>query len=126
MESKDANPNGCTVVINNIHLMFLFFFKNIENWVNKRTSKFILEYRIYNCSQTKTLHNFWLIGMLQGFLYIYKSRKPISSFYFWRKWFFQICPDYPSWKTNYILGHNFWLIYLNVLEFSAHERYSFY
>jgi len=31
MELKNANPNGCNVVINNIHLMFLFFSKNIEN-----------------------------------------------------------------------------------------------
>jgi len=31
MELKIAYPNGSNVVINNEHLMFLIFFKNIEN-----------------------------------------------------------------------------------------------
>ncbi len=31
MELKNANSNGCNVVINNLHLMFLFFSKNIKN-----------------------------------------------------------------------------------------------
>jgi len=26
------------------------------------------------------------------------------------------CPNCPSWETNYILGHNFWLIFPNVLK----------
>jgi hypothetical protein len=29
VELKLANPNGCDIVINNLHLMFLFFFKRI-------------------------------------------------------------------------------------------------
>jgi len=62
--------------------------------------------------------------MIQRFLCTYKSRQPISNFYFWKKWFFQICSDCPSWKTNYLLGHNFWLIFSNVLKFSGHEIYS--
>jgi len=33
MGLKNANPNGCNIVINNLHLRFLFFFKNIENWI---------------------------------------------------------------------------------------------
>jgi len=28
MELKNANPNGCNVVINNLHPMILLFFKN--------------------------------------------------------------------------------------------------
>jgi len=35
MELKNANPNDCNVVINNIHPMILFFPKNIEAKVNK-------------------------------------------------------------------------------------------
>jgi len=31
MELKNVNPNGYNVVINNLHPIFLFFFKNIEN-----------------------------------------------------------------------------------------------
>jgi len=30
MELKNANPNGCNVVVNNRHSMILFFSKNIE------------------------------------------------------------------------------------------------
>jgi len=33
MELKNANPNGCNPIINNLHPMTLFFSKNIENWV---------------------------------------------------------------------------------------------
>jgi len=33
MELKNANPNGCNVVINNLHLVFLLLIQNIENWV---------------------------------------------------------------------------------------------
>jgi len=35
MELKNANPNGCNVVINNLHPMFLFFFKILEIELNK-------------------------------------------------------------------------------------------
>jgi len=35
MELKNANSNGCNVVIKSLHLMFLIFSKNIENWVKK-------------------------------------------------------------------------------------------
>jgi len=35
MEFKNANLNGCNVVINNLHLMFLFFPKVLEIEVNK-------------------------------------------------------------------------------------------
>ena len=31
MELKITNPNGCNVLVNNLDLIFLFFFKNIEN-----------------------------------------------------------------------------------------------
>jgi len=31
MDLKNSNPNGCYVVINNLHLVFLLFSKNNEN-----------------------------------------------------------------------------------------------
>jgi len=34
MELKNVNPKGGNFVMNNVHLMFLFFSKNIENQVN--------------------------------------------------------------------------------------------
>jgi len=55
--------------------------------------------------------------MIQSLLRTYKSIKPISNFYFWKKWYFQIYLDCLSWGINYILGHNFWLIFSNVLKF---------
>jgi len=60
-------------------------------------------------------------GTIQSFLCIYKSRKSSLDFRFWKKWFFHICLDCSSWETNYILDHNFWLIFPNVLKFSAQE-----
>jgi len=35
MELKNANPNRYDVVINNLHLIFLVFSKNIEIELNK-------------------------------------------------------------------------------------------
>jgi len=35
MELRNANPNGGNVIINNVHLMFQFFAKDIEIWVKK-------------------------------------------------------------------------------------------
>jgi len=35
MELKNANPNGCNVLIKNLHLMFLFFPKILEIELNK-------------------------------------------------------------------------------------------
>jgi len=34
MKLKNANFNGCNVLINNLHPMILFFSKNIENQVS--------------------------------------------------------------------------------------------
>jgi len=34
MELKNANPNGCNVVTNNLHPTFLFFFKVLEIELN--------------------------------------------------------------------------------------------
>jgi len=79
MGLKSVNPNGCNAVINNIHPMILFFSKNIENWVNQKMLKFIFDWRIHNCPQTKIPHNFHLInqnGMIQKLLLSYKSREP--------------------------------------------------
>jgi len=35
MELKNANPNGCNVVISNIHLIFLFIPKILKIELNK-------------------------------------------------------------------------------------------
>jgi len=40
MESKNANPNGCNVVINNIHFMFLSLFQ--KYWKHK-----IKDFKVY-------------------------------------------------------------------------------
>jgi len=58
MKLKIANIDGCYVVINNLCPMILFFSKNIEIELNRRTSKFIIEYRIYNYPQTKLFITF--------------------------------------------------------------------
>jgi len=42
MELENANINGYNIAIKTLHLMILFYSKNIENQVNYRTSKFIL------------------------------------------------------------------------------------
>jgi len=69
MEMKNANSNGCIVVINNLHPMFCFFFKILKIELNQRTSKFILVKRFHNFPQTKNPHNFHLSnqnGMFQS------------------------------------------------------------
>jgi len=33
MELKNTNPSGHDVDVYNLHLMFLFSYKNIKNWV---------------------------------------------------------------------------------------------
>jgi len=35
MELKNANANGCNVVINSLHIAFFIFFKKIETELNK-------------------------------------------------------------------------------------------
>jgi len=75
---------------------------------------------------TKTPHNFWIInqnGMIQSFLRICNSWKTYFKFLFMKKWFF-IYLACPAKEKSNILGHNFWLIFPNVMKFSAHERYS--
>jgi len=82
MKMKNANPNGCDVVINNLHPMVSFFSKIIENQAKWKTSKFILESRFDNCPQIKTPHNFHFInqnGMIHSFLHIYNSKKTIYN-----------------------------------------------
>jgi len=43
MELKNASPNGCNVVINNLHPTILFFSKKLKIEINKGFQKFILE-----------------------------------------------------------------------------------
>jgi len=42
MELKNANSNSCNVVINILHLMILFFFKNIKNGLKIKDFKVYL------------------------------------------------------------------------------------
>jgi len=95
MELKNEFPNGCNVVTNNLHPMILLYFKNIDNWVRKRTSKFILGLvRFYSCLQTKSLKliAFILLIKIERFkaFYVYIDIvNQVQILYFLEKWFWK-------------------------------------
>ncbi len=85
---KNANPNGCDVVINNLHRTFLFFFPKILKIESNKglqslflSEDFITTQKLHT---TKIPCNFHLLNQnrkIQSFPLIDKSRKPISNFY---------------------------------------------
>jgi len=44
MDLKNANPNGCNAVINNVHLIFLFLFQ--KYWKLSKIKNFEVYFRI--------------------------------------------------------------------------------
>jgi len=89
MELKITNSNGCNVVINNLYTLYCLFLNILKIELNKGLqSLFQSRDSITRYPQTKIPHNFHFINqntMIQSFLYIYKSLKPISIFYFFKK-----------------------------------------
>jgi len=72
MESKNVNPNGCNVVINNIHLI-------------SRDS-----ITTHKLAQTKTPHNFWFIDpnrMIQSFHVDINLKNQFQIFIFFKSVF---------------------------------------
>jgi len=68
---------------------------------------------------------YWLI-IIEWFkaFHVYTTLENQFRIFVSKKVFLFICPDTPFIKKSNILGHNFWVIFPNVMKFSAHERYS--
>jgi len=92
MKLRNSNPNGCNIVIYNLHPMLFFFPKILKFELNKSLQS-LLEQRFCNYAQTITLDNFHFNnqnGMIQSFPLIYKSRKQISNFLFQKNDFLKL------------------------------------
>jgi len=89
MELKNDNSNGCNVVINNLHPMGLFFQKILKIELNKGLQILFCGRKSIIACKLKFLITFISLIKMEWFkaFHEYKSRKPISNFYFLRKWF---------------------------------------
>jgi len=129
MELKNANPNSYNVVINNLHPTILFYFQKC--WKLNETNDFKVYFRVvyfYNCPQTKLLITFDSLIKMEWFkaFHVYINLENQFQSFIFEKVIFLIYLDcVPDEKSN-ILGHNFWLVFPNVIKFCSYGRYSLY
>jgi len=104
MKLKNANPNGCNAVINNLYPLIICFSENIKI----EFTKFILEQKFHNARKLKLFITFISLIKMEWFkaFHTYVNLENHFEIFIYEESDFFIYPNYPSSETNYRLHNN--------------------